>query len=169
MIHPWARFTEQGSPLEGIYGKELSWECLRLRSVQFRPAGPAVYLRGDLPDFPPNPPSAWREANCDTVQVSLEFTAVEDMQGSISGLPQQVRITGESRDHGMALFWIVGSNYTMQYTAIGKVRVGHVSAYRQSDDADGAEHVRHYFLGKIDSLIYREIPEPWIEAFHGKI
>jgi immunity protein 50 of polymorphic toxin system len=169
MIRPWVEFLDLNNQLLDLYGTLPGRSEVRLHSLHLRPAGPTVLMRVDLPTFPEKVPAAWDLASCDTVQVTLEFLAADDVCVSLPRLPREVEISGQSLGEQMTLFKVTGQDLDVRFRAIGRLRPGHVSAYRGLTSGDSDEDRRHYFLGAVDSMRYQTVPDPWDEAFHGKL
>ncbi|MFI6406690.1 Imm50 family immunity protein [Streptomyces sp. NPDC050548] len=169
MIHPWVKFLDPNSRLRDLYGKFPERSEVQLQSLCLRPAGPTILMRLDLPVFPEKVPAAWALAGCDTVQVTLEFLAADEVRVSLPQLPRQVEISGYHLGEQLAAFRVSGQDLDVRFRAFGRLRAGHVSAYRRQIPGDAEEGRRHYFLGAVDSKLYQTVPDPWNEAFHGKL
>ncbi|WP_390898972.1 Imm50 family immunity protein [Streptomyces cynarae] len=169
MIHPWVSFLDPDSRIRDLYGKFPERSEVQLQSLHLRPAGPTILMRVDLPTFPEKVPAAWVQAGCDTVQATLEFLAVEEVSASLPRLPREVEISGRSLGGQMAAFKVTGQDIDVRFHAVGRLRAGHVSAYRRTVSDDAEKSRRHFFLGVVDSMRYQAIPDPWEEAFHGKL
>ena len=169
MTRPWVEFLEFNSQLRDLYGVLPERSEVRLRSLHLRPAGPTIFMRVDLPTFPEEVPTAWEMAACDTVQVTLEFLAAEEMCVSLPRLPRDVEISGQSLGEHLAAFKVTGQDLDVGFHAVGRLRAGHVSAYRGLASGGAQEGREHCFLGAVDNMRYQAVPDPWDEAFHGKL
>ena len=169
MIRPWVEFLDLNSQLRDLYGVLPERSEVRLQSLHLRPLGPTILMRVDLPTFPEKVPAAWDLVACDTVQVTLEFLAADEVLVSLPRLPREVEISGQSLGGWLAAFKVTGQDLDVRFRAIGRLRAGHVSAYRRLASGDAEEGRSHCFLGAVDNVHYQAVPDPWDEAFHGKL
>ncbi|MEU0163185.1 Imm50 family immunity protein [Streptomyces sp. NPDC006261] len=66
-------------PLGSLYSTVPPLKSARLRSFHLDWRGPTLTLRIDLPSYPENPPPAWSELGHSTLQVHLQFLAIDDL------------------------------------------------------------------------------------------
>ncbi len=170
MIQNWASYLVSREPLLGLYQEFPEFSAVTVHSVHLNSAGPSLYVRVDLPSFPDKVPQEWEVAGCDTFQLTAEFLAVENLALSGCVFPAQARLTAEDLPSSRALFCIEADGLRANYSAYRGFRVGRFSAYRSDAEPAGEDGLlEHYFFGPVDRRLYRAIPSPWIETFHGRL
>ncbi|MEU0899093.1 Imm50 family immunity protein [Streptomyces massasporeus] len=155
--------------LRDLYSDGLpSLHNIRLRSVNLNWRGPAVTLRMDLPDFPDEPPEAWRQAGLDTVQCQLQFLAVEHirLQGWNPPVTARIDVTRISRERRVRV-QVTGTGMRLEFTSSSTVLIGHFSAFARR--ADGSDGGRHQFLRRIDGIRHSGIPDMNEKVFYERI
>ncbi|WP_106958988.1 MULTISPECIES: Imm50 family immunity protein [Streptomyces] len=77
----WGDRVRKSDVLDALYSDVPPLESLRLRSFHLDWRGPALTLRIDLPAYPgpDRVPPEWSERGHDTLQLHVQFTAVEDL------------------------------------------------------------------------------------------
>jgi Immunity protein 50 len=166
----WIDFLRPDDRLIEFYGTLPDLADITLQSIHFNHLGPTIYVRVDMPGAPAGLPQELLQVGCDKIQLTLEFLAVEDFILTGFAFPSQARMTALEAPEVRAIFHVEAEGLSLDFSAHRWLRVGHLSAYRSSVKAiDDPDVRRHYFLGKVDSRLYREIPDPWIETFYGRL
>ncbi|MFJ5734879.1 Imm50 family immunity protein [Streptomyces microflavus] len=79
MTTHWADLAVQTRGLESLYSVIPPLDSVRLRSFHLDWRGPTLTTRIDLPSYPEHPPPDWSERGYDTLQIHLQFLAVDDL------------------------------------------------------------------------------------------
>jgi Immunity protein 50 len=76
----WTQLLVDPRAVRAIFGETCpSLDGVELHEVVLDRDGPTVSLRFDLRDFPTDPPTKWREAGFNRVQVSLQAIGVREL------------------------------------------------------------------------------------------
>ncbi|MFF5423658.1 MULTISPECIES: Imm50 family immunity protein [unclassified Streptomyces] len=152
-----------------LYGGIPDLVGFRLRSLHLNWRGPTVTLRVDLPALPPHLPREWREEGIDTVQCHFQFLAVEDFSlteweppvpsVTLTAVPLPVAERVEIR--------LTGEGVRASFSCNRSVLIGHFSGFVAP--ADRSDRGRHVFLGKLDRLRHRSVPEPEERIFFERL
>ncbi|MFF8291525.1 Imm50 family immunity protein [Streptomyces sp. NPDC016309] len=155
--------------LINLYGKVPDLRRFRLRSINLDWRGPTVTLRLDLPSFPKKIPPEWRGTDVDTVQCHVQFLAVEDLtmpewEPPVRSAFLDTQLLAEKRRIRVQ---VTGSGVALGFTSSESVQVGHVSAFKISDD--GTDETQHFFSKRLDAVRYASIPATEEKTFYGRI
>jgi Immunity protein 50 len=98
----WTDLLEDPRGIRAIFGDTCpSLDRVELHDIVLGRDGPTVTLRFDLPEFPLDPPTKWRHAGFNRVQVRLLAIGVREL--NVSGLATEMVLNLEIvRDAGLA-------------------------------------------------------------------
>ncbi|MEU2905087.1 Imm50 family immunity protein [Streptomyces globisporus] len=101
MTPHWIDLVRNSDVLGTLYPDVPPLESVRLRSFPLDWRGPALTLRIDLPAYPDpdRVPPEWSERGHDTLQLHVQFTAVEDLavRGWIPTVPVDISLGNGGR------------------------------------------------------------------------
>ncbi|WP_050486659.1 Imm50 family immunity protein [Streptomyces sp. CNS654] len=166
MTPHWIDLTRNSDVLGTLYVDVPPLDSVRLRSFHLDWRGPALTLRVDLPAYPDpdRVPPEWSELGHDTLQLHVQFTAVEDltMHGWIPTAHVDVSIVALAGRR--TLVRIAESGFDFSFTASDSLTVGHISSYRQTETGSG--EVPHSFVSRLDARLFTSLPGTHESAFY---
>lgn len=163
----WADLLVNRPALETFYAPVPPLESITVRSVHLNRRGPTLTLRFDLPEFPHTPLPEWVAAGCDAFQGQLRFLAVADvvLRGWIPPVTASVLI--EELENRRIRVGLRGAGTELAFTSSDSLTVGHLSAYRRSDD--GGDRGPHHFVGRTDRFRWTTVPDVWEKTFYERV
>lgn len=76
----WADHLQDAAPIRSIFPATPSLESVCLHEVRLHQDGPRLSLRFDLNSFPENPPTKWRAAGYNRVQLTLMLIGLPEIE-----------------------------------------------------------------------------------------
>ncbi|MFD9847288.1 Imm50 family immunity protein [Streptomyces parvus] len=163
---PWIDVVRNPDVLGTLYSDVPPLESVRLRSFHLDWRGPALTLRADLPAYPDpdRAPPEWSELGHDTLQLHVQFTAVEDLtvRGWISAVPVDISLA--ALPYRRILVRIAEAGFEFCFTASDSLTVGHISSYRQTET--GSDEVPHSFVSRLDTRLFTSLPGTHESTFY---
>ncbi|MEU6612296.1 Imm50 family immunity protein [Streptomyces parvus] len=166
MTPHWIDLTRNSDVLGTLYVDVPPLDSVRLRSFHLDWRGPALTLRVDLPAYPDpdRVPPEWSELGHDTLQLHVQFTAVEDLtvRGWIPAVPVDISLA--ALPYRRTLVRIAESGFDFSFTASDSLTVDHISSYRQTET--GSDEVPHSFVSRLDTRPFTSLPGTHESAFY---
>ncbi len=156
MTPTWAELLRNPEALTRFYTVIPSLEAVTLRSVHLDRYGPTVTLRLDLPRFPDQPLPEWTDAGCDRFQCQVQFLAVNDFSMSGWEPPVTAAVYLTAQPLRRVSVDIRGEGTAVTFSSSDVLAVGRISAFQTPEG--GVDQGRHYYAGKLDSMLYSELP-----------
>ncbi|MEU7329601.1 Imm50 family immunity protein [Streptomyces parvus] len=162
----WIDLVRNPDVLGTLYSDVPSLESVRLRSFQLDWRGPALTLRIDLPTYPDpdRVPPEWSELGHDTLQLHVQFTAVEDLtvRGWIPTAPVDISLA--TLPYRRILVRIAEAGFELSFTSSDSLTVGHISSYRMTET--GSDEVPRTFVSRRDKSLFTSLPGTHESAFY---
>ncbi|KAB2594435.1 Imm50 family immunity protein [Streptomyces arboris] len=167
MTSHWADLAMHTRGLESLYSVIPPLRSVRLRSFHLDWRGPTVTTRIDLPSYPEHPPPAWSDLDHDTLQLHLQFLAVDDLavHGRIPRTPVDINFSALA-DRRLFAQWS-GDGLEFSFTCSDSLAIGHISSFRTTESAsdDGARS----FLQPLDARRFSSLPGTHESTFYGHL
>ncbi|MFI7083420.1 Imm50 family immunity protein [Streptomyces anulatus] len=156
MTSHWADLTVNSHRLGSLYSVIPSLESVRLRSFHLNWRGPALTLRIDLPSYPEHVPPDWFERGHDTLQVHVQFSAIDHltMQGWIPTVPLNVALS--ARANRRILARIATDGFELSFTCSDSLTAGHISSFRVTES--GSDEGDRAFVSRLDERRFTSLP-----------
>ncbi|MFI1571487.1 Imm50 family immunity protein [Streptomyces anulatus] len=167
MTNHWADLLNTKRGLESLYDVIPPLESVRLRSFHLSWRGPTITTRVDLPTYPNNPPHKWSERDHNTLQIHLQFLAMDELviRGWIP--PSPVDFSFSILDRRRLLTRITGAGLEVSFTCSDSLGVGHISSFRST--TSGPEEGVHSFLQPLDARMFSSLPETYESTYYERI
>lgn len=167
MTRAWESLLVNRPALEAFYSPVPPLESVTVRSVHLDRRGPTLILRFDLPEFPHTPRPEWAAAGCDTFQCQLRFLAVADVVLRGWSPPVTADVVIEEEANRRIRVGLRSAGLELGFTSSDSLTVGHLSAYRRSDD--GTDAGRQHFVGRTDQFRWTTVPDVWEKTFYERV
>ncbi|PVC91932.1 Imm50 family immunity protein [Streptomyces sp. CS014] len=158
LIPRWIDLVRNSDILGTLYSDVPPLESVRLRSFHLNWRGPALTLRIDLPTYPDpdRVPPEWSERGHNTLQLQVQFAAVEDLtvRGWIPAVPVDISLA--ALPYRRILVRIAESGFGFSFTSSDSLTVGHISSYRMTET--GSDDVPHAFVSRLDTRLFTSLP-----------
>ncbi|MDX2402463.1 immunity 50 family protein [Streptomyces microflavus] len=167
MTGHWADLALQTRGLESLYFVIPPLDSVRLRSFHLDWRGPTLTARIDLPSYPGDPPPDWSDNGHNTLQVHLQFLAVENLTvcGWIPSTP--VDISFSAMAERRMLTKISGVDLELSFTCSDSLAVGHISSSRVTES--GSDNGPHSFLQPLDARRFPSLPSTHESTFYERV
>ncbi|MGW4174627.1 Imm50 family immunity protein [Streptomyces rubiginosohelvolus] len=166
MIPNWIDLARNSDILGTLYSDVPPLESMRLRSFKLDWRGPALTLRIDLPTYPDpdRVPPEWSERGHDTLQLHVQFAAVEDLtvRGWIPVVPVDISLA--ALPCRRILVRIAEAGFELSFTSSDSLTVGHISSYRMTET--GSDDVPHAFVSRLDTRLFTSLPGTHESSFY---
>ncbi len=127
----WLDVLDDPWGVRAVYGDQtpaLGW--VELHEVTMHRDGPRMVLRFDLPQYPARPPVKWRDRGCNTVQIQLMLSWVQEVSLQGWSHHSHVDLALEREGHTITATTYAGST-RMSVRAVA-ASITHMSAIRSS-------------------------------------
>ncbi|MER8198646.1 Imm50 family immunity protein [Streptomyces microflavus] len=167
MTTHWADLAMQTRGLESLYSVIPPLDSVRLRSFHLDWRGPTLTTRIDLPSYPEHPPPDWSERGYDTLQIHLQFLAVDDL--TVGGWipPTPVDISFSALPDRRLLTQISGEGMEFSFTCSDSLLAGHISSFCAT--ASGSDEGARSFLQPLDARRFSSLPGPDESTFYERV
>ncbi|MFJ9107773.1 Imm50 family immunity protein [Streptomyces sp. NPDC102283] len=158
MAPHWIDLVRNSDVLGTLYSDVPPLEPVRLRSFRLDWRGPTLTLRVDLPAYPApdRVPPEWSELGHDTLQLHVQFPAVDDLtvRGWIPTAPVGVSLAALA--YRRILVRIAEAGFELSFTSSDSLTIGHISAFRVTET--GSDEVTHTFARPLDTRLFTSLP-----------
>ncbi|MFI5649829.1 Imm50 family immunity protein [Streptomyces anulatus] len=167
MTNHWADLLTTKRGLDALYDTIPSLESVRLRSFHLSWRGPAIIARVDLAVYPDNPPRECSERDHDTLQIHVQFLAMDELvvRGWIPSGP--VDFSFSSLDRRRLFTRVNGAGLEVSFTCSDSLGIGHISSFRSS--ASTPESEGRIFLQPLDARRFSVLPETSESTYYERI
>ncbi|MFE7458225.1 Imm50 family immunity protein [Streptomyces sp. NPDC057554] len=167
MTKHWTDLANNTSGLKSLYSSVPSLNLVRLRSIHLNWQGPTVTARIDLPEYPDNAPPEWIDRSHDTLQIHLQFVAVENLSahGWIPSSPVSIEFMSQEERRLQAC--ITGDGLELSLACSDSFTVGHVSSFRSTESSMKDE--TYSFLQPLDARRFTTLPDTHESTFYERI
>ncbi|MFI1780056.1 Imm50 family immunity protein [Streptomyces rubiginosohelvolus] len=166
MIPHWIDLVRDSDILGTLYSDVPPLDSVRLRSFHLDWRGPALTLRIDLPTYPDpdRVPPEWSERGHDTLQLQVQFAAVDDLivRGWIPAVPVDISLA--ALPYRRNLVRIAEAGFGFSFTSSDSLTVGHISSYRTTET--GSDEVPHTFVSRLDTRLFTSLPRTHESTFY---
>lgn len=154
-------------PLRSLYSTVPSLQSVRLRSFHLNWRGPTLTMRIDLPHYPDKPTPALTGTDHDTLQIHLQFLAVDDLDahGWIPDAPVDIILA--PLDKRRTRTSISAAQINFSFTSSDTLTIGHISTFRSSKE--GSDEGSHAFLSPLDARRFTSVPNTHESTFYERI
>ncbi|MFI1220987.1 MULTISPECIES: Imm50 family immunity protein [unclassified Streptomyces] len=166
MTPHWADLAVNSHTLHSLYSAIPSLDSVRLRSFYLDWRGPTLTIRIDLPRYPEHAPPEWSALGHNTMQVHVQFAAVDDLtvRGWIP--PNSVDIDISRLNDWTIQTNISGAGLEFHFSCSDSLTIGHISSFRAAES--GSDEVPHSFLRPIDARRFSSIPDTHVSNFYDR-
>ncbi|WP_078496516.1 Imm50 family immunity protein [Streptomyces anulatus] len=167
MTNHWADLLTTKRGLDTLYDTVPPLESVRLRSFHLSWRGPTIIARVDLPTYPENPLREWFERDHDTLQIHVQFLAMDELivRGWIPSSP--VDFSFSRLDRRRLLTRITGAGLEVSFTCSDSLGVGHISSFRSL--ASRPEGEGRSFLQPLDARRFSALPETFESTYYERV
>ncbi|MFD4004792.1 Imm50 family immunity protein [Streptomyces rubiginosohelvolus] len=160
----WIDLVRNSDVLGTLYADVPPLDSVRLRSFYLDWRGPTLTLRVDLPAYPDRIPPEWCERGHDTLQLHVQFLAVDDLtvRGWLPTVPVVVSVAELTTRR--ILVRIAEAGFELSFSSSDSLIVGHISSYRVTET--GSDEVPHTFVSRLDTRLFTSLPGTHESTFY---
>jgi Immunity protein 50 len=126
----WYELIENPQMIVELYHEVPLLQSIDLMEVVLSVDHAKMILRADLPRFPDNPPTHWKEMRYSTIQIQLEFFELQSLKIIQWSTENLVDAQIERTPDGLIRLNIISSQCDIRASA-PTLRIASVSAYKQ--------------------------------------